>query len=180
MADKGKQRKGKLRADKRGFSPSQYATITFQGRQVGESLRYTRRTGSCFCYAKPLGRYASPRFWLLLAPKVTPAQRGKKSAHAPKQRFFDSFHSLRMTEQQLVWFFNGRMWTSAPTRFSGCFGTSRTPSPTQLYKNVTVRKIQIFLTVLYHTNTENSIYQQLIFHTNKTIRTAYTARIFCV
>ena len=78
MADKGKRRKGKLRADKRGFSPSQYATITFQGRQVGESLRYTRRTGSCFCYAKPLGRYASPRLWLLSSKKVTPAQRKKR------------------------------------------------------------------------------------------------------
>ena len=60
-----------------GFSPLQYATITFQGRQVGESLRYTRSTGSCFCYAKPLGRYASPRLWLLSSKKVTPAQRKK-------------------------------------------------------------------------------------------------------
>ena len=35
MADKGKRRKGKQRADKRGFSPSKGATIVFQGRQAG-------------------------------------------------------------------------------------------------------------------------------------------------
>ncbi|MBQ7904095.1 MAG: hypothetical protein IJ362_10235, partial [Oscillospiraceae bacterium] len=58
----------KQRADKRGFSPSLYATIVFQGRKAGESQ--------------------PPRFWLLLAPKVTPAQRKKESVVTQEQRFF--------------------------------------------------------------------------------------------
>ena len=36
MADKRKRRKGKLQADKRGFSPSPYALITFQGKEQVE------------------------------------------------------------------------------------------------------------------------------------------------
>jgi hypothetical protein len=89
----------------------------------------------------------NPHVLVTFAPKVTPAQRDKDSAHAPKQRFFDSFHSLRMTEQKSVLFYNGRI-ISAPTQFLGCFGTSRTPSPTQLYKNVTIRKIPICQTII--------------------------------
>jgi len=64
--------------------------LFFRGRRPGEPPRYTRMTGSCFCFAKPLCRYASPRFWLLLTPKVTARQRYKYTSYD-----FITFRRLR-------------------------------------------------------------------------------------
>ena len=42
MADEGRRKKGKLQSDKRGFSPSTYAPITFQGRFVTLRFKSTK------------------------------------------------------------------------------------------------------------------------------------------
>ena len=57
-------RTGKQRADKRGFSPSPYATIVFQGRKAGESQSTgLARTNSAFCLRQNRScSYAAPRF----------------------------------------------------------------------------------------------------------------------
>ena len=61
MADKRKRRKGKLQADKRGFSPSTYATITFQGK---ERLKYFYENREEICRASERSEqgFKFPRF----------------------------------------------------------------------------------------------------------------------
>jgi len=55
--------------------------LFFRGRRPGEPPRYTRMTGSCFCFAKPLCRYASPRFWFFSQEKNINSRYCKQPAY---------------------------------------------------------------------------------------------------
>ena len=69
---------------------------------------------------------------LLLRPKVRPSQR-KRVCACTRAKILHTF-GVQNDRIPLRSFHFGRMWASAPTRFSGGFGTSRTPSPTQYTK----------------------------------------------
>ena len=75
VADERRRRKGKLRADKRGFSPSPYATITFQGRDLFKSpntIIVNKKSGHYFRsnhflaerggFEPPVRNYRTPAF----------------------------------------------------------------------------------------------------------------------
>ena len=98
----------------------------------------------------------SPTFWLLLPPKVTPAQRGKKIYARAKAKIL-RLVLLAQNDKTITYVVFQRADVGIrPYTIFGRFRDVEDAVPYAVIQNISVRQIQIYLTVLYQINAENS------------------------